>query len=135
MESKFEPNSVIRNSVLNLVGQCVPLTVGLFCVPLIANGIGPERFGVLSLAWVLLASFSIFDLGMGRAVVKLVAEDLGKGQLASISPLVWSAILLQVFLGIAAGSLGFIVFHYWGGRIVHLPPDLSGEAITTFEIL
>jgi len=42
-----------RNTLLNLIGQAVPLLVGVVTVPFIIRGLGTERFGLLSLAWVI----------------------------------------------------------------------------------
>jgi len=52
-----------RNTVLNLVGQCAPLLVAIFAIPLLIRGLGTDRFGVLTLAWVVIGYFSLFDLG------------------------------------------------------------------------
>src|SRR5437870_4023282 len=100
MDIPVERNNLIRNTVINFLGQSTPFIVGVLCVPLIANGLSPERFGVLSLAWLVIGSLSVFDLGMGRAAAKFVAEALGKGNLGSLPRLVWSIILLQLILGI-----------------------------------
>lgn len=40
-----------RNTALNLVGQVVPLLVGLTTIPYVVRGLGTERFGILSIAW------------------------------------------------------------------------------------
>jgi len=56
-----------RNTLLNFIGQAVPLLVGVATIPFIVRGLGTERFGFLSLAWVVLGYFAIFDLGLGRA--------------------------------------------------------------------
>ena len=73
--------SLARNTGLNIIGQVVPLLVGLGAIPYVVRGLGTERFGILSIAWVLLGYFSLFDLGLGRATTKFVAECLGRGEL------------------------------------------------------
>src|SRR5215207_2112075 len=72
--------SLRRNAVTNLIGQAVPLLVALLALPVLARSLGADRFGVLSLAWAILGYFSMFDLGLGRAVTKLVAEKIGQEQ-------------------------------------------------------
>jgi len=64
-----------RNTLLNLLGQAVPLLVGVLTIPFIVHGLGTERFGLLSLAWVILGYFTIFDLGLGRATTKPAAAS------------------------------------------------------------
>ena len=69
-----------RNVVWNLLGTGAPLLVAIVAIPLLIQGLGTARFGVLTLAWLVVGYFSLFDLGLGRALTKLVAEKLGKGQ-------------------------------------------------------
>ena len=66
-----------RNTLWNLAGQILPMVVGIITIPVIIRVMGVDRFGVLSLAWVVVGYFSLFDLGIGRALTKLVAEKLG----------------------------------------------------------
>ncbi|MCI0403070.1 MAG: flippase, partial [Acidobacteria bacterium] len=54
--------------------------MGVLCIPPIIAGLGAERFGLLALAWAVLGYFNIFDLGLGRATTKFVAESLGRGE-------------------------------------------------------
>jgi O-antigen/teichoic acid export membrane protein len=56
-----------RNTIWNLIGQLVPLLVGMVAIPPLVRGLGIDRFGLLSLVWVIIGYFSFFDLGLGRA--------------------------------------------------------------------
>lgn len=61
-----------RNTFLNFIGQAVPLLVGVITIPFIIRGLGTDRFGLLSLAWIVLGYFAIFDLGLGRTTTKFI---------------------------------------------------------------
>jgi O-antigen/teichoic acid export membrane protein len=91
--------------LFNLIGQGLPLVVAVVTIPFIIQGLGTERFGLLSLAWVVLSYFAIFNLGLGRATTKFVAEALGKGEENQVPRLVWTAVTVQAFFGL----LGAIV--------------------------
>lgn len=67
---------IARNIVLNFLGQLVPLTVGVFAIPVAVKGLGVDGFGILSLAWMLLGYRTLFDLGLGLATTKFIAEEL-----------------------------------------------------------
>jgi Na+(H+)/acetate symporter ActP len=41
-----------RNTMLNFIGQAVILLVGVATIPFIVQRLSKERFGLLSLAWV-----------------------------------------------------------------------------------
>src|SRR5712691_11098433 len=94
-----------RNWILNLAGQAVPLVVGLVTIPYLIRGLGTERFGVLSIAWVLLGYFGLLDLGLGRATTKFVAECLGKGDTGRLPGFVWTSLWSQVLFGVAGATL------------------------------
>src|ERR1051325_10437721 len=68
-----------RNTVYNLSGQFAPFVFAFFAVPTLLHAIGPDRFGILTLSWSLIGYANFFDLGIGRAITKMVAEKLGKG--------------------------------------------------------
>jgi O-antigen/teichoic acid export membrane protein len=93
-----------RNVAWNLAGQLMPMFVGLAVVPPLVRGLGVERFGVLSLAWMVVGYFSLFDLGLGRALTKLVADRLTDGDHRAIASLAWTSTVLMVVLG-AIGTL------------------------------
>ncbi len=90
-----------RNAAGNLVSQCVPMAVAIVSMPWLIRGLGTDRFGVMTLAWMVLGYFSLFDLGLGRALTKMVAEKLGHGEDEVIPGLIWSAMTLMMSLGFA----------------------------------
>ena len=69
----------------------MPLLVAIVVIPMLIKGMGLERFGVLTIAWMVVGYFSLFDFGLGRALTKLVADKLGKGQNNAIPSLIWIA--------------------------------------------
>src|SRR6185295_477413 len=69
-----------RNVLLNLVGWVLPALVALVAVPILVRGLGDARFGVLALAWTAIGYFSLFDLGIGRALTHAVADRIGGGE-------------------------------------------------------
>jgi O-antigen/teichoic acid export membrane protein len=71
-----------RHTVLNVVGQATPLIAAFFTIPLLITALGEDRFGALTLAWLLTGYTSIFDFGLGRALTQMVAQRLQLNQLA-----------------------------------------------------
>lgn len=124
-----------RNTVWNLVGQGVPLIAAVFSIPLLIKGLGIERFGVLTLAWMVIGYFSLFDFGIGRALTKLVAEKLGSGHTEDIPAIAWTALLLMLLLGV----IGAIVVASISPWLVHstlkIPVVLQQETLNTFYLL
>ncbi|MDF2953372.1 MAG: Membrane protein involved in the export of O-antigen and teichoic acid [Thermodesulfobacterium sp.] len=124
-----------RNTLLNFLGQVVPLLVGVVTIPFIVQGLGTKRFGLLSLAWVVLSYFTIFDLGLGRATTKFVAEALGRCEEEQIPQIVWTAITIQAILGLLGALVLVGITPILVEHILNIPPDLVREAKATFYLL
>ena len=64
------------------------MLLAIVAIPMVIEGMGLARFGVLTIAWMVVGYFSLVDFGLGRALTKLVAEKLGSGQGNEIPPLI-----------------------------------------------
>lgn len=124
-----------RNTALNLVGHVIPLVVGLATIPYVVRGLGNEGFGILSIAWVLLGYFSLFDLGLGRATTKFVAEALGRGELHRLPGLVWTSLGSQLLLGLIGSLILGAFVPVLVDRILKIPPALLHETKLSFWLL
>jgi O-antigen/teichoic acid export membrane protein len=124
-----------RNTLLNLAGQVIPLVVAVAAIPLIVRGLGPARFGILSLVWVVVGYASIFDLGLGRAATKRVAEALGRGEAGAVPQVAWTAMLAQTITGVAGGLVLAALVPTIAGRLLKIPPGLVAEATGSFYVL
>lgn len=124
-----------RNTVLNLGRHVIPALVGAISIPFVVQALGTPRFGILSLAYVLLTYFTLFDVGLGRATTKYVAEAIGRAEHSRIPELLWSAVLVQVALGVMAGGLLAAGAGPLARHVLQIPPELMWEAITTFRML
>ena len=124
-----------RNSALNLMGWVLPMAAALVTVPLLIRGLGTERFGILTVGWVVLGYFGLFDLGVGRALTKMVSERLSTDEVDELPPLVWTALLLMFLLG-AAGAVVLALLAPWlVGHALKISPQYEGEALRTFYLL
>ena len=132
---KIRGSLLARNTLLNLAGQVIPLLIGLATIPYIVRGLGTERFGVLAIASVVLGYFSLFDLGLGRATTKFVADCLGRGKQQELPELIWTSVGFQVLLGLAGGVCAGAITPLLVGRILKIPMTLVGETTTALLIL
>lgn len=124
-----------RNTIWNLLGQLIPIVVGFLVIPKLIRGLGTDRFGVLSIAWMIVGYFSVFDLGIGRALTALIAYKLGKEEYNDLSSVVWTANALMLLLG----TCGVFFFYVAAPALVHkflrVPLNLQPEILTSFNIL
>ena len=125
---------LVRNTVLSFAGQAIPALLTLLTLPYVMRGQGPERFGVLALAWTLLAYFTIFDL-IGRATIKFVGESLARNENERIPQLIWTSLSLQTLLGlVGAGALAALTSALVRHEL-RISLALTHESLLTFRIL
>lgn len=124
-----------RNVVWNLLGTGLPMLVAIVAIPPLVHGMGTARFGVLSLAWMVVGYFSLFDMGLGRAMTQLVAEKLGKGEENQIPALVWAAMTLMTVLGLLGGGVIAGLAPLLVYRLLEIPDELRSETLTAFYLL
>ena len=128
-------NLLARNTLLNFIGQAVPLLVGVVTIPFMVRGLGVERYGLFSLVWVILAYFTIFDLGLGRATTKYVAEALGSSHEDKVPHLVWTAVTVQVLFGLLGTLVLASITPLLVERVLNIPLALKGEAKAIFYLV
>jgi O-antigen/teichoic acid export membrane protein len=127
--------SIARSVLWNLSGICAPLVVALVAIPRLIHGMGVDRFGVLTLAWVVVGYFGMFDVGLGRALTKLAAEFLGQNRNSEIPGLFWTSILLTSVLGLLGMAALALLTPWLVGHVLKIPPAIRGEALGSFYVL
>jgi O-antigen/teichoic acid export membrane protein len=124
-----------RNTAVNIAGQVIPLLVGVITMSYVIRHLGPDRFGLLSLAWMVVGYFALLDFGIGPATTKFVAELLGKGEIERLPALVWTALATQTIFGCVAGVLFAAASPTLADRLLKIPLQLRTEAHWVFLIL
>ena len=137
MDQKIVINGrqLTKNWSLNLFGQVLPLIVALVTIPFILRGLGPERFGVLSIVWAVLGSMILFDLGLSRSTTKFVAECLGRGEEEKFPSLFWTSFWSQVLIGVVGALPMAAAVPHFVDRYLKLSPSNSAETKLSFLIL
>lgn len=124
-----------RNVIWNLLGTVAPLLVAIPALPRLIHAMGIDRFGLLTLAWVVIGYFSLFDFGFGRALTKLVAEKLGAGKTEEIPGLFWTSLALMLLFG-SAGAVVMAVLSPWlVHSVLRIPAAIQTETLRAFYLL
>jgi len=133
--SPLRSTRLLKNTGLNLIGQIIPGVVALVATPVLIHGLGLERFGVLSLIWVLQTYFGLFDFGLGRAVTKHVAEALGRRESDRVRSIVWTSLALITVLGLVGSFTFFLLTPVLVKQLFHVSADMVSETERIFRII
>lgn len=124
-----------KNTLLNLLGNLLPIAISIVAVRLLVDGLGTERFGLLNLAWIIIGYFSLFDLGLGRALTKLVAERLESARRDEIPDIFRTTIVLMLIASSIGGGIAAALTPWFVRSVLHLQGELRHEGIQSFLIL
>lgn len=127
-------SQVGHNTLLNFLGLAVPLALAFFIMPIAARGLGTERFGLLGLAWAVTEYLTLFDLGLGRALVKFVADALHRDS-ADLNELVSIGLAVQIAAGVVGGAAFALVAPVLVHSVFHVSSAISDEALGAFRVV
>ncbi len=128
-------NTLAGNVLYNLLGFVIPLLLAFITIPILIRHLGTARFGLLTIGWMILGYFSLFDLGLGRTLVKVIGEKLAKNESNEIPQLYWTSLLLMSGVGLLAVAVLLPFSDSLASALKQIPPELSPEAVNTFRIL
>ena len=126
--------SVGRNAAYNLLGSLIPLALSLVTIPLYLNLVGPERYGVLAISWLLLGYFGVFDLGLGRATAYSIAAQRDADP-ADRAETFWTAALLNPLIGLVGGGVLLVVAWWYFSGPFDVPEELRPEIVRALPLL
>ena len=124
-----------RNTALNLAAQIAPLFIAVVAVPKLIDGLGADRFGVLTLAWALIGYFGLFDFGIGRALTQTASEALGRGDMQRLEEVSSVAINVMFALGILGGLLLAVLTPWLAYDFLKMDNALRPDAAHAFYLL
>lgn len=128
------PGLLIQNSVWSLLGRILPLVAGVAVIPFLLNGLGLERFALLSLLWLYVAYLTGLDLGVSKGVVKYTAEALTNQDRPSCDRIAFTALLLNFALGFLFAIVIWLVSPWIVYDLIDLSSELHTEALQAFRI-
>ena len=124
-----------RSTAFSFAGQGATLACAFVAVPLLIDALGTARFGVLTLAWVVIGYAQVFDLGIGRALTKLTAERIGGERSEEAPALFWTALAAMVGLGAAVGAIVALLSPWLVRDVLNVPARLEDQTLHTFWLL
>jgi O-antigen/teichoic acid export membrane protein len=126
--------SLKKNTLWNLAGTAIPMVAGLALIPFTLGRLGGEAFGVLTLIWALIGYFSVFDLGVGRALTVQLSQLGTSGCATETGPTLRAGIVLTL----GAGLLGVAVIGLLTPALAHdwlkISPALQDDARMAFLV-
>jgi O-antigen/teichoic acid export membrane protein len=116
------------NTIYNIIGSASALAISMLCIPVLIREIGEIRFGILSLATLLLGYLGLFDFGLSRATAQRMAQ-ISDGDKAEQSNVFWTALTTNLIIGILGGILTIPIIYYVISNIHIAEESIRVEAL------
>ncbi len=126
---------LLANTAWNLAGQVVPMLVGLAALPLLIRWLGLDRFGFLTLVWALVGYASIFDFGLARVLIRVVAARLARGDAAGAQHIGRVGISCLGLFGLLSGAVFALGTPWLVQHVFKLPPGMEAESLRAMWLL
>jgi O-antigen/teichoic acid export membrane protein len=124
-----------KNTLWSIGASVASIAIALFSVPILLKYLGTDRFGVISLVWIVEGQFSLFDLGLSQALTKLVAEKLGASHDEEIPAIFWSSLLVMAIFGLIGGMILRLAASWIVHSALKVPVAIQAETLTAFHLV
>ena len=111
------------------------MIVGVVTVPAYLRLIGDARYGVLTLVWLFLGYFGLFDPGISRAAEFHIARLQGTDHNRERESVFWTAIVINLAFGLAGGLILFFAARPIFMSTFKMPDSMRGEILSSLPWL
>ncbi len=123
-----------RNTLWNIFGLGFPLALVFLFIPRLISGLGTERWGALTLILTFLNYFGLFDLGIGRALTRLLASQPREDKKEE-AVLIWTVSAALGILGVVGALILFLLAPFLASKLVRATGSLNGEVVMALREL
>lgn len=115
-------------------GNFLPLLAGIYAIPLMVDKFGNELFGFLTILWMFIGYFTLFDLGIGRALTQSIAQANAAGARDEVIKLYSAGMAVVILAGGAAGFLVLLCSGYLSRSVFNIDTALVDTADAALKI-
>ena len=118
--------SIAKNTGYNVAGSVLPILVSIITVPVYIALIGIERYGILSLCWLMMGYMSFLNLGLGPALTQMLAASRdAEPQLNNKT--FWTGFWLNLVMGLAGAAVLLLFSKFYFGSMAGISSSLGEE--------
>lgn len=133
---RLTDSSVLKkNIIINFLCKILPIFVAIVTIPYIIKTLGVEKFGILSIIWMIISQAGILDLGLGHALTQLISKKLGLNETDEIPYIVWTGLFIIFILAFFGALAFFFGAEYITNSILKVSPIYFEQTVIALKIL
>jgi len=126
---------LVRNVLWNFAGEGVPTLAAIIAIPVLIHALGAERFGAFTIVWTMVNYVGVLDLGLGRTMTKMIADELAAGSSEKIAPVFWTGFYMMALVGVLIGAVLAGLSPILVYRVFRVSPQFRPETLDAFLVL
>ena len=115
----------------NFLGALLPVLVAIIAMPILISRLGDERFGILTIGWVITTYFVLSDFGVGVATKKFLASE-SAGKNGASASLIWTSMTIHAVLGFIGGYVLALATPWLLEHVFRIPSRILQESNQAF---
>lgn len=119
-----------NNLIANIAGVAFPTLAALLAIPKLIDILGLERFGLLSLGWMLVGFWGVLDFGLARAITHAVSSESNVHSVAFKKALSSRLTVLMSLLGVIWATIFVLAAPWLSVSVSSIPVDLQKEVVS-----
>jgi len=123
---------VARNNIFNTADFFIQIIIAAIITPYTLHKLGITLFGVWAIIGVVTSYAYLGDLGMGRALIKFIAEYDGKRDYSGMNRILNTAMTIYFFSASTIGIVLVIFRNFFVVKLFRIPPELYNVAIFVY---
>ncbi len=124
----------VKNSLYGVLEFAWPILLSIAVTPFIVRQLGIDAYGILSIVSVTLGFFAIFDLGLGLAAVRDIAEHYEKKDYIEINRVLSSILLTYLVIGTFGALVIVFAADFLTTQVINIPAQYLEVAKFAFYV-
>jgi O-antigen/teichoic acid export membrane protein len=125
-------NRLFKNTLFNFSSSVWLILLHFFTTPYIVKHLGVEIYGIYSLLYLIIGYFSFLELGLGKAIIKFIAELHAQHDFMAIERMLGTSISVFCLMGLVGSILIAALNETVLLSVLKISPKLQQTAQTAF---
>ncbi len=126
---------IIRNTSVNTVGKFLSFLLQFFIITYLIKTLGKDAYGLVVLAFALVANTNLLESGFGLSVTKYVAEHKARGEREEMLLVVNTNLAVSTAIGAVFSIVIIVINEIFLNKIFRVPPEMLAETKSLIRIL